>query len=90
MVAVIPFTRGAPTVVDGCLDVRGPRLPLARWWFLGGEACAVVLEEMMILHEVLCELLVCLSCTSSRDTPPRGSCGRRALVLVDEKLAVLM
>ena len=58
MVAVIPFTRGAPTVVEGCLDVRRPRLPLARRWFLGGEACADVLEETMMLREVLCELLV--------------------------------
>ena len=60
VVAVIPFTRGAPTVVEGCLDVRRPRLPLAWRWFLCGEACAVVLEGMMILREVLCESLAWL------------------------------
>ena len=60
MVAVIPFTRGALTVVEGCLDVRKPCLPLAWRWFLGGEACAVVLEGTLILREVLCETLVWL------------------------------
>ena len=34
MVAVIPFTRGALTVVEGCLDVRKPRLPLPGGGFL--------------------------------------------------------
>ena len=58
--AVIPFTRGARTVVEGCLDVRGPRLLLARRWCLGGEACAVVLEGTMMLREVLWKILVYL------------------------------
>ena len=58
VVAVIPFTHGAPTLVEGCLDVRGPRIPLAWRWFLGGEACAVVLEGTMMLREVLWKTLV--------------------------------
>lgn len=57
VVAVIPFTRGTTTVVEGRLDVSRPRLPIARHWFLGGEACAAVLGETMMLREVLCEHL---------------------------------
>ena len=74
MVAVIPFTCGAHTVVEGCLDVRGPRLPLPG----GGEACAVVLEGTMMLREILWETprLACL-------VPPRGTPLREGLELMD-------
>ena len=49
-----PFTRGALLAVEGRLDINRPRLPLARRWFLGDEACVAVLDEAMMLGEDLC------------------------------------
>ena len=41
MVAVRSFTRGSPTVVEGCLDVREPRLPL-----LGGSSLVMKVARL--------------------------------------------
>ena len=88
--AVGSFTRGAPWLVEGCLDVRRPCLPL-----LGGGSLVM---KLALRSEVPEDLRAASneyassswSCTSSRDTPPRGPCARRAFVLVDGDLTVLM
>ena len=47
------FTRGALLMVGSRLEGSRPRLPLAWSWFLGGEACAAVLDGVMKLREGL-------------------------------------